>query len=105
MIEVNAVKLRTIGERQCLSLPKEEPKDLDMTTNRIINDLATFQLQLDNFKSSLKKQFSSFRQSFIAEVLQLKNEILRKQKRILMETSRKSYSNKWKNKFPYYMIN
>ena len=105
MIEVNAVKLRTIGERQCLSLPKEEPKDLDMTTNRIINDLATFQLQLDNFKSSLKKQFSSFKQSFIAEVLQFKNEILRKQKRILMETSRKSYSNKWKNKVPYYMIN
>ena len=79
MIEVNAVKLRTIGERQCLSLPKEEPKDLDMTTNRIINDLATFQLQLENFKSSLKEQFSSFKQSFIAEVLQFKNEILRKQ--------------------------
>ena len=43
MIEVNALKLQTIGERECLSLPKEEPKDLDMTTNRTINDLATFQ--------------------------------------------------------------
>ena len=68
MIEVNAVKLRTRGERECLSLPKEKPKDLDLTANRTINDLATFQLQLDNFKSSLKEQFSSFKQSFITEV-------------------------------------
>lgn len=79
MTEVNAVKLRTVGERQYLSLPKEEPKDLDMTTKRIINNLATFQLQLENFKSSLKEQFSSFKQSFLAEVLQFKNEVLRKQ--------------------------
>ena len=43
MIEFNAVKLPTIGERDCLSLPKEGPKDLDMTTNSMINDLATFQ--------------------------------------------------------------
>ena len=42
MIEVDAVKLRTIGERECLSLPKEEPKNLDMATNRTINNLATF---------------------------------------------------------------
>ena len=61
MIEVNVVKSRTIGERECLSLPKEEPKDLDMTTNRTINNLATFQLQLDNFKSNLKEQFNSFK--------------------------------------------
>ena len=39
MIEVNAVKLQTTGERQCLFLPnKEELKDLDMTTNRTKND-------------------------------------------------------------------
>ena len=79
IIEVNAVKLRTIGERECLSLPKEESKDLDMTTNKTINDLATFQLQLDNFKSSLKAQFSSFKQSLIAEVSQFKNHFLQKQ--------------------------
>ena len=64
IIELNAVKLRTTGERQCLSLPKEQPKDLDMTINKTIIDLATFQLQLDNFRSSLKEQFSSFKQSF-----------------------------------------
>ena len=79
VIEVNAVKLRTIGERECLSLPKDEQEDLDMTTNRTINDLATFQLNLDNFKSSLKEQFSSFKQSFIAEVLRFKNDFLQKQ--------------------------
>ena len=61
-IEVNAVKLRTMRERECLYLPKEVPKDLDMTTNRTINDVATFQVQLDNFKSSLEEQFSSFKQ-------------------------------------------
>ena len=55
MTEVNAVKLQTIGERECLSLPKEEPKDLDMTTNRTINDLAIFQLQLDNFKLKFQR--------------------------------------------------
>ena len=32
-IEVNAVKLQKIAERECLSLPKEEPKDLNMTTS------------------------------------------------------------------------
>ena len=79
MIEVNAVKLRTIGKRECLSLPKEKPNDLDMKTNRTINDLATFQLQLDNFKSSLKEQFSSLKQSFIAEVSQFKIYFLQKQ--------------------------
>ena len=78
MIEVNAVKLQAIGEIECLSLPKEEPKDLDMTTNRTINDLATFQLQLGNSKSSLKDQFNSFKQSFIAEVSQFKNDTTEK---------------------------
>ena len=79
MIEVSAVKLRTIRERECLSLPKEETKDLDMTANRTINDLATFRLQLDNFKSSLEEDFNSFKQSFIAEVLSFKNDFLQKQ--------------------------
>ena len=50
-----------------------------MTTNRTINDLATFQLQLDNFKSSLKEKFSSFKQSFIAEVSQFENDFQQKQ--------------------------
>ena len=38
MCEVNAVKIRTIGERECLSLPSEEPKDLNMTKKWTIND-------------------------------------------------------------------
>ena len=50
-----------------------------MTANRTINDIATFQLQLDNFKSSLKERFSSFKQSFIVEVSQFKNDFLQKQ--------------------------
>ena len=50
MTEANAAKLRTIGERECLSFAQKEPKDLDMTKNRMIKDLATPQLHLDNFK-------------------------------------------------------
>ena len=37
------------NRRKGTSLPKEKPNDLDMTTNRAINNLATFQLRLDNF--------------------------------------------------------
>ena len=104
MIEINAVKLRRIGERECLSLPKEEPKDLGMTTNRTINDLATFQLELDNFKSTLKEQFSSFKQSFIAEFRSSKMIFYKNRQRILTETPQKSYSNKWKKKFLFHMM-
>ena len=34
MTETNAVKLRTIGDRECLSLPKEEAKDVQAISNR-----------------------------------------------------------------------
>ena len=44
MVESNVVKLQTSGEWQCLFLPKEKPKDLDIATNKMINGLATFQL-------------------------------------------------------------
>ena len=50
MMEINAAKLRTLGETECFPFPKNESKDLDMTKNRMIKDLATFQLQLVNFK-------------------------------------------------------
>ena len=67
-----------MAEREYLSLLKEEQKNLYMTRNRTINDVATFQLRLDNLKVS-KEQFSSFKQLFIAELLQFKNDFLRKQ--------------------------
>ena len=50
-----------------------------MTTNRTINDLTAFQLPPDKFKSSLNEKPSSFKQSFFAEVLQFKNDVLQKQ--------------------------
>ena len=68
MVEINAVKLWTIGDRECLSLPKQEAKDADAISNRTKNDLEVFQLQLDKLKSSLYEHFSSFKQSFITEV-------------------------------------
>ena len=49
-VESNAVKLRTIGDRESLSLPKEEAKDADAINNRNKSDLEVFQLQLDKFK-------------------------------------------------------
>ena len=33
MVESKAVKLRTVGDRECLSLPKEEAKDGDAINN------------------------------------------------------------------------
>ena len=78
MTEVNAVKLR-IGEKECLSLPIEEPKDLDMTTNGPINDEANFQLQIDSFLSNLKEQLSAFKQSFMAELSQFTDNFLQTQ--------------------------
>ena len=76
MVESNAVKLRTIGDRECLSLPKEETKDADAINNRTKSDLEVFQLQLDKFKSRLYEQFSPFKQSFITEVSQFKRDFL-----------------------------
>ena len=48
MVESKAVKLRTIGERECLSLPKEEATDGDAINNRTKSDLEVSQLQLEN---------------------------------------------------------
>ena len=67
MVESKAVKLPTVEDRECLSLPKEKAK---------YGDLEVFQLQLDKFKPSLYEQFSSFRHSFITEVLQFKSDFL-----------------------------
>ena len=53
MVESKVVKLRTIGERECLSIPKEEATDGDAINNRTKSYLEVSQLQLDKFKSSL----------------------------------------------------
>ena len=76
MVESKVVKLRTVGDRECLSLPKEEAKDGDAINNRTKSDLEVFQLQLDKFKSSLYEQFNSFKHSFITEVSQFKSDLL-----------------------------
>ena len=76
MVEIDAVKLWTIGDRECLSLPKQEAKDADAISNRTKNDLDVFQLQLDKLKSSLCGHFSSFKQYFITDVSQFKSDFL-----------------------------
>ena len=76
MVESKVVKLRTVGDRECLSLPKEEAKDGDAINNRTKSDSEVFQLKLDKFKSSLYEQFNSFRHSFITEVSQFKSDLL-----------------------------
>ena len=76
MVESNAVKLQTIGDRECLSLPKQEAKDADAINNRTKSDLEVFQLQLGKFKSSLYEQFTSFKQPFTTEVSQFKSDFL-----------------------------
>ena len=76
IVESNAVKLQTVGNRECLSLLKEEAKDADTINNRTKSDLKAFQLQLDKFKSSLYEQFSYFKQSFTTEVSKFKSDFL-----------------------------
>ena len=76
VVESKVVKLRTVGDRECLCLPKEEAKDGDAINNRTKSDLEVFQLQLDKFKSSLYEQFSSFKHSSITEVSQFKSDFL-----------------------------
>ena len=76
MVESKVVKLRAVGDRECLSLPKEEAKDGNTINNRIKSNLEVFQLQLEKFKSSLYEQFSSFKHSFITEVSQFKSDFL-----------------------------
>ena len=76
MVESKVLKLRTVGDRECLSLPKEEAKDGDAINNRTKSDSEVFQLKLDKFKSSLYEQFNSFKHSFITEVSQFKSDLL-----------------------------
>ena len=76
MVESKVLKSRTVGDRECLSLPKKEAKDGDAINNRTKSDLEVFQLQLDKFKSSLYEQFNSFKHSFITEVSQFKSDFL-----------------------------
>ena len=73
MVESKVVKLRTVGDRECLSLPKEEAEDGDAINNRTTSDLEVFQLQLEKFKSSLYEQFNYFKHSLITEVSQFKS--------------------------------
>ena len=39
MVKSNAAKSRTIGDRECLSLPQEEAKDADAINYRTKSDL------------------------------------------------------------------
>ena len=78
MVESNAVNLRAIGDRECLSLSKEQAKDADAINNRTKKGFEVFQLQLGKFESSLYEQFISYEQSFITHVSQFKSDFLYK---------------------------
>ena len=100
MVASKAVKLRTIGGRSCLSLPKEEAKDGDAINNRTKTGIGVFQLPLDKFKSSLYEQFSSFKQSFMNEVLQFKSDFLcQRSTRNAQEYHRKASSSDGKENY------
>ena len=101
MVESKAVKLRKIGERECLSLPKEEATDGDAINNRTKSDLEVSQLQLDKFKSSLYEQFSSFKLKFH----NLKVIIYSKSELAMMRIPWKSFFIRWKRKLFFYMKN
>ena len=105
MVESKAIKLRTVGDRECLSLPKEEAKDGNTINNRIKSDLEVFQLQLDKFKLSLYEQFSSFKHSFITEVSQFKSDFLCQKSTRSDQNTMESFFIRWKMKLLFYMKN
>ena len=105
IVESKAVKLRTVGDREYLSLPKEEAKDGNTINNRIKSDLEVFQLQLDKFKLSLYEQFSSFKHSFITEVSQFKSDFLCQKSTRSDQNTMESFFIRWKMKLLFYMKN
>ena len=95
MVESNAVKLRTVGDRECLSLPKDEAKDLDAINNKTKSDLEVFQLQLEKFKSILyERKFHNLKVISYA-ISQL----------AMMRIPWKSFFIRWKRKLLFYMKN
>ena len=105
LVENNAVKLRTVGDRESLSLPKEEAKDADAINNRTKSDLKVFQLQLDKFKSSLYEQFNSCKQSLINEVSQFKSDFLCKKLTRNDENTTEKLLQQMERKLLFYMKN
>ena len=73
LININSVKLNTVGNRECLPLPTESNKRNQQ--NHIENH---FNLEncFKNLKSVITDEFESLKKSFFKEVIIFKNELL-----------------------------
>ena len=73
LINSNSVKLNTVGNRECLSLPTESNKK--NLQNHIENHF-NVENCFKNLKSVITDEFESLKKSFLKEVIIFKNELL-----------------------------
>ena len=73
LININSVKLNTVGNRDCLSLPTESNKRNQQ--NHILNHF-NVENCFKNLKSVITDEFESLKKSFLKEVIFFKNELL-----------------------------
>ena len=73
LINSNSVKLNTVGNRECLSLPTESNKRNQQ--NHIENHV-NVEKCFKNLKSVITDEFESLKKSFLKEVIIFKNELL-----------------------------
>ena len=99
MVESKVVKLRTVGDRECLSLPKEEAKDGDAINNRTKSDLEVKLSQV--FMGSLTPLNILLRLKFH----NLKVISCAKSQLAMIRIPWKSFFIRWKRKLLFYMKN
>ena len=73
LINSNPVKLNTVGNRECLSLPTESNKRHQQ--NHLENHL-NVENRFKKLKSDITDEFESLKKSFLKEVIIFKNELL-----------------------------
>ena len=105
MVESKVIKLRAVGDRECLSLTKEGAKDGDAINNRTKTDLEVFRLQLAKYKLSIYELFNSFQHSFITKFYNLKVISCAKSQLTMIRIPWKSFIIRWKRKLLFYIKN
>ena len=73
LINNNSVKLNTVGNRGCLSLPTKSNKKNQQSQ---IEDPLNVENCFTNLKSVITNEFESLKKSFLQEVITFKNELL-----------------------------
>ena len=73
LLNSNSIKLNTVGNRECLSLPTKSNKKNQQSH---IEDPLNVENCFTNLKSVITDEFESLKKSFLQEVITFKNELL-----------------------------